>query len=182
ANANARKWGLQDRVRFEVADATAYPSEPAAFDLVTCNDAAHHLPDLTMVGSLLKEMDRLCDSGGLVLLTDLVRLKSESLTDRYTSLIGRDYIEAGLHHFQKDFCNSMRAAWTGQELRSVVPAGTERRWLHRVQKLMPTVQFVAAYPNDGQPAKIHGGVPWKADQHPVPPDLQADWRLFRRLL
>ena len=181
ANRNAQHWGLADRVRFEVADATNYPSDDNQFDLVTCNDAAHHLPSLAVVERLLVEMERLASPNALIQLTDLVRLKTESITDRYTQLLGQDYLDRGLDHFQKDFCHSMRAAWTGDELRSSLPLNRSRRWYHRAPKWLPTVQRIVGYPDDGLPLNLRQGLPWSAEENPVPKEMRLDWRLSRWL-
>jgi ubiquinone/menaquinone biosynthesis C-methylase UbiE len=182
ANQNAREWGLSDRVRFEVADATNYDAESGAFDLVTSNDAAHHLPTLEIVKQLVAEMDRLTNPLGMAQLTDLVRLKNQSITERYTRVIGRDYLDRGLARFQDDFRNSMQAAWTGKELRTTQPNKSNKLWQHHPQKLLPTVQFVTGYPNDGRPVYIRNGMPWTPKSQPVPKSLQRDWQLFRRLI
>ncbi|HBJ34789.1 MAG TPA: hypothetical protein DDZ51_08505 [Planctomycetaceae bacterium] len=182
ANQNARDWGLADRVRFEVADATNYDAESDSFDLVTCNDAAHHLPTLGVVGQLAAEMDRLADPQGLVQLSDLVRLKSRSITSRYTQMIGQDYLDRGLTRFQDDFCNSMQAAWTSEELKTVVPIKSQKRWEGHPQKLLPTVQFLTGYPNDGGQIYLRKGLPWTTETHPVSKSFQIDWQLFRRLI
>ncbi|MEO1525540.1 MAG: class I SAM-dependent methyltransferase [Planctomycetota bacterium] len=183
ATENAKAWGLDDRVRFEVADAINPPVAEGTFSVVTCNDAAHHLPDLDLVGQLLRTMNRLCTTDGTIVLTDLVRLKNQSVTDRYTKLIGQDYLDRGLDAFQADFCASMLAAWTGEELRSIVPeTDAARTWSHREQKLLPTVQSVMGYPNDGRGMKLRSSVPWTAENHPVPSSMRMDWEMFRRLL
>ncbi|MEL6105517.1 MAG: class I SAM-dependent methyltransferase [Planctomycetota bacterium] len=183
ANQNAKDWGLQDRVRFEVADAIDPPVADSSFSVVTCNDAAHHLPDLEHVERLLSTMGRLCAADGTVLLTDLVRLKNQSVTDRYTYLIGQDYLDRGLDAFQADFCASMQAAWTGEELRSAVPGDSEsRRWSHREQRLLPTVQAIIGYPNDERPMRLRSTMPWTPETHPVPQSMRMDWQMFRRLL
>ncbi|EMI44579.1 class I SAM-dependent methyltransferase [Rhodopirellula sp. SWK7] len=181
ANRNAEAWGLADRVRFEVADATAVPADNGAYDLVTCNDAAHHMPDLTVVSDLIVEMDRLAADDGMVQVTDLVRLKSDSLTKRYTKLIGQDYLDRGLDQFQLDFCNSMQAAWTDHELRQCLPRESAKVWQHTVQKCLPTVQFLTGYADDGQPMVTRKGTPWSASDHPVPAEFRQDWKLFRLL-
>ncbi|QDV82872.1 class I SAM-dependent methyltransferase [Stieleria magnilauensis] len=182
ANRNADSWGLSDRVRFEVGDATAVQAPDGAFDVVTCNDAAHHMPNLQLVGELLGEMDRLSPHDGIAVLSDLVRLKTDSLTQRYTKLIGQDYLDRGLDSFQQDFCNSMQAAWTGDELRLAVPSRSNKAWHHTIQKLLPTVQLITAYPNDGNPIQIRKSLPWSDHDHPVPSHMKTDWNLFRVLL
>ncbi len=71
-----------------------------------------------------------------VILMDLVRLKtSERLTRKYTKAIER-LSQEWLGAFYEDFCESMRAAWTPNEFKSVLPKSTYRRWEVLVQKLL----------------------------------------------
>lgn len=182
ANQNAAEWGLADRVRFVQGDATNTGLEDMAFDVVTCNDAAHHMPDLELVRSLLAEMDRLATADGLVLLADLVRLKNQWLTDRYTRVIGRDYIDRGLHAFQNDFCQSMLAAWLPSDLIRACPTTSTRQWQLNSQKILPTVQFIFGTKAGYKPQKLNRGEPWTSDDHPVASSLKSEWQLFRRLI
>ena len=179
ARKNAEAWGLADRVSFEVGDALHVTEQRISqFDLVTCNDAAHHMPDLAMVERLLATMEKLCKPDGLTVMMDLVRLRSEGLTRRYTEVIGRGYRE----RFYEDFCSSMRAAWTPAEIESVLPDRPNRNWSQIVQKLLPTIQLAIGCPKDGQRLRIRAGVPWTHETHPVPQSMRSDWHMFRALL
>ncbi len=179
ARKNAELWGLADRVQFEVGDAlSARPEQVGKYDLVTCNDAAHHLPDLHAVSALFNNMERLCGSQGLVLMMDLVRLRSEELTTRYTEVIGKGYKE----RFYKDFCDSMRAAWTPEEIATTLPQASNLKWTQIVQKLLPTIQLAVGYPDDGRRLRIRDKLPWSNDNHPVPKPMRSDWHMFRALL
>lgn len=179
AKRNAEAWGLADRVQFQVGDALeARPDQLGGYDLVTCNDAAHHLPDLSAVSRLFSNMEQLAAPQGLLLMMDLVRLRSEAITDRYTQVIGQGYRE----RFYKDFCDSMRAAWTPDEIADALPKESSWNWTQIVQKLLPTIQLAVAYPNDGQRLRIRRGLPWGSADHPVPRQLRSDWNLFRMLL
>lgn len=184
ARENAAAWGLEDRVRFEVGDVLDDSIRAhGTFDLVTCNDAAHHMPSLEMVGQLFQSMDHLAAAEGLVLMMDMVRLKTESLTDRYTEFLGADYKRKNWHRFYEDFCNSMRACWTVDEFKSQMPGQSEsRRWQSVVQRLLPTVQFGIGFPNDGNALRVRSGFPWSKDACPVPKSMRGDWKLFRALL
>lgn len=179
ARKNAELWGLSDRVHFEVGDAlSARPDQVGKYDLVTCNDAAHHLPNLNAVSALFSNMEKLCGGSGLVLMMDLVRLRTEELTTRYTKVIGKGYKE----RFYQDFCDSMRAAWTPEEISTTIPQQSSRKWTQIVQKLLPTIQIAVGYPNDGKRLRVRGGLPWSNNNHPVPMQMRSDWNLFRALL
>ena len=182
AKENAAQWGLGNRVRFVQGDALATQLEDKAFNIVTCNDAAHHMPSLNSIRKLLTEMDRLATDKGLVLLTDLVRLKNQWITDRYTRAIGRDYVARRLLAFQQDFCNSMQAAWLPSELSSACPKEMSRHWKLVTQRVLPTVQFILGLPEDTKKATLGRGEPWSIDEHPVPASLRNEWRLFRMLV
>lgn len=178
ARERAEEAGLSSRVQFKVGDATAVAHETGTFDVVACNDAAHHMPDLEVVQALFHEMERLSSADGICILSDLVRLKSESITSRYTKVIGEGYPK----HFYADFCNSMRAAWRPEEMESALTGGLKKRWEHESQRLLPTVQMAYGIPNDGQPTFVRRGVPWTDPTHPVPKQMRFDWRMFQRLL
>jgi hypothetical protein len=140
------------------------------------------MPSLDSIRQLLTEMDRLATDKGFVLLTDLVRLKNQWITDRYTRTIGRDYVARGLLEFQRDFCNSMRAAWLPSELSGVCPDKLSRHWKLVTQRVLPTVQFILGLSEDAKNAALIRGEPWSIGDHPVPASLRTEWRLFRMLV
>jgi cyclopropane fatty-acyl-phospholipid synthase-like methyltransferase len=69
ANARARAEGLQDRVRFEHANALAMPFEDDFFDRVLAFESIVHIPDRAAV---LKEIARVLKPGGRIALTDFI--------------------------------------------------------------------------------------------------------------
>jgi ubiquinone/menaquinone biosynthesis C-methylase UbiE len=178
ARQRAKDAGLDSRVRFELGDATAIEHASDSFDVVSCNDAAHHMPDLQTVSRLFLEMDRLSSAQGICILSDLVRLKSEWITERYTKEIGKGYPQ----HFYNDFCNSMRAAWRPSEIAGVLPTSATKAWSSEHQKVIPTVQFAYGVPADNQPRFVNPALSWPEEQHPIPSELRTDWQMFNRLL
>jgi len=80
------------------------------FDLTSFTDAAHHMPDLATVGKVISEMDRVTKPDGLVMVMDLVRLRTAALTENYVGLLGADYLKMGLPYFFNQFRDSMYAA------------------------------------------------------------------------
>jgi ubiquinone/menaquinone biosynthesis C-methylase UbiE len=177
AKQNAEAEGVQDRVQFKVANAMSCGESEGSFDIVSCNDAAHHMPDLEGVTDLLRAMERLASPTGVCILSDLVRLKTEALTDKYTKVIGKGYPK----HFYNDFCNSMRAAWLPEQLSAAIPDQSERHWIHECQRLLPTVQFVYGTPLDGQGVFVRRGTPWSHSTNPIPPAMRIDFRMFEQL-
>jgi ubiquinone/menaquinone biosynthesis C-methylase UbiE len=177
---NAAEQGLQSRVTFREGDATCLRDVPdSQYDLASFTDAAHHMPDLDAVTAVLQEMDRITRPDGIVMVMDLVRLRTAKLTERYVRLLGRDYEERGLPNFYRDFENSMYAAWTPSEMASAVPADTRRHWCHIVPRLLPTIQVLLGLPSDRPQAFVRRGLPWAKGQGPVSPENRADLAMLR---
>lgn len=180
---NAAEQGLADRVRFRVGDATELADiETGRFDLASFNSAAHHMPDLATVRTVLRRMDRIAKPAGLVVVMDLVRLRTRELTDRYVNTLGHDYVERGLPAFLDDFRNSMYAAWTAKELRQAIPRNTARHWCHIVPRGLPTIQVILGLPVGRTKPFVRSGLPWASGDNPVAPALRPEWRLLRMSL
>src|SRR5207302_522595 len=145
-------------------------------------NAAHHLPDLATVASVLKEMVRVTRPSGLIVLMDLVRLRTKSLTERYVNTLGKDYIERGLPDFLADFRNSMYAAWTAAELRSAIPTTTGRTWYHLVPSGLPTLQIIVGLPEGRRKLFLRRGASWTNASHPVPKEMRAEYTLLKQSL
>jgi ubiquinone/menaquinone biosynthesis C-methylase UbiE len=171
---NAAAQGIGDRVSFAVGDATHITScAESSVDLCCCTDAAHHLPDLSVVTAALCEMERVTRPEGLILVMDLVRLRTAAITERYVRLLGGDYIARGLPNFFNDFHNSMYAAWTGDELRKAVPRGTKRTWCHLVPRGLPSIQFLLGLPLQRKVAFVRAG--WSIREHPLIREWAPRW-------
>ena len=82
----------------------------------------------------------------LVMLMDLVRLRTAGITERYINIIGHDYIERGLPNFFDDFRNSMYASYTPEELREAIPRNTARCWCQLVPRGLPGAQIIFGLP------------------------------------
>ncbi len=147
ATLNAACHGLDKRVEFQQGDATQLNDFPDNyFDLTTYTDAAHHMDDIAMVRQVLNAMDRVTRPEGLVMVMDLVRLKTRPQTEHYVKMLASDYIQRGLTHFLADFRNSMYAAWTVEEMREAVPSQSSRRWVQWVPRLFPSMQIILGLP------------------------------------
>jgi len=179
-NRNAAEQGLEAAIQFRVGDITRLAEVPAdEFDLSSFTQAAHHMPDLETVALILREMDRITKPGGLVMVMDLVRLRTATLTDRYVNTLGRDYVEQGLPSFLEDFRHSMYAAWTARELRGAIPSKTDRYWCHIVPWGLPTVQVILGLPVGRKRVFERSGVPWGPQAGPVSREMDLEWRLLR---
>ena len=170
-----RSRGL-DRVQLLRADALKLSEtfRPGSFRLITCNNALHHFEDLSQVGALLEQMGQLAEPHGWIVLSDLVRLRTPELNDRYVDALTGDYAEQGLSQLKEDFRASMHAAWLPEELVEVLPTSSSHQWEILVPRLLPTMQLVIARPKTLQrPA---------GNKARVYPDLGAsglEWQLLK---
>lgn len=183
ANQNAVERKLQGQVQFRQGDITQLDDVPdGELDLASFTDAAHHMPDLATVGSVLREMDRITKPDGLVMVMDLVRLRTAKLTERYVNTLGHDYVERGLPAFLEDFRNSQYAAWTAKELHEAIPRDSNRYWCHIVPRGLPTIQVILGLPVGRKRPFVRSGFPWSPEDNPVPPEMRTEWRLLRTTL
>ncbi len=180
---NAAEALLEQRVTFQVGDVTNLEQiSDGSLDFTSFNDAAHHMPDLETVTSVLREMQRITKPDGLLMVMDLVRLRTAALTERYVKTLGHDYVERGLSSFYQDFRNSMFAAWTAAELRSAIPPDSRRIWWQFVPRGLPTIQILLGLPEGRSKPLLRSGWPWQEDHHPVPLPLRTDWKMMRMML
>lgn len=182
ATANAESQGLSN-ARFATGDATNLAEHSSdAYDLTTMMDAAHHMPSLDLVTQALIEMDRVTKPEGLVVVMDLVRLRTRALTESYVHLLADDYVRRGLPNFLDDFRNSMYAAWTPEELASAVPASSERKWHLLVPRGLPFAQFLIGCPEDAKHVFQRRSGLWDTQSVPVPKSDRSELRIARLTL
>jgi hypothetical protein len=127
-------------------------------------------------------MDRITSPDGLVMVMDLVRLRTEELTARYVQTLGHDYVERGLPNFFEDFRNSMYAAWTANELFSGIPRDSRRFWCHIVPRGLPTIQVIFGFPVGRKEPLVRSGFPWLPNENPVPAEMRGEWKMARMSL
>lgn len=176
ATKNAAECGLQDRVSFRQGNITQLGDiDSDVFDVASFTGAAHHLSSLDDVERVLRLMDRITRPEGLVMLMDLVRLRTKAITERYVNIIGHDYVQRGLPNFFDDFRNSMYAAYTPKELRQAIPADTIRNWCHLVPRGLPGAQILLGLPRNRTKPFLRSGLPWQSGQGPVPVEMQGEW-------
>jgi ubiquinone/menaquinone biosynthesis C-methylase UbiE len=147
SNRNMSQLGRAGFCQFQIGDITQLDSiQTASMDLVTCTNAAHHLPDLNAVGQMISEMERVAAPSGLVAIYDSARLKSEDVSLSYVNVVGKELLERGLNVFYEDFKNSLLASWTVAELRSAVPDSSTRVWYQLVPFGLPATQILIGLP------------------------------------
>ncbi len=93
------------------ADAKATPFPDGSLDVVFSNSILHHLPD---PAPFWREVRRIAAPGALVCLRDLARPASGSAA----RAIVRTYAAAESELLQKEFFDSLRAAFTVEEVRA----------------------------------------------------------------
>ena len=136
AEENVRRVGLEGRLRLEQADAKSLAFAEHTFAAVISNSIVHHIPEPKRV---LAEMVRVVKPGGTLFIRDLLRPDDEATGQR---LVARYAANANAHQ-QQMFAESLRAALTVAEMRSLVanlgcdPATvqqtTDRHWTWQVQ-------------------------------------------------
>jgi ubiquinone/menaquinone biosynthesis C-methylase UbiE len=173
---NAARYGLQDRVSFRQGNVLQLDDiEDDQFDLASFTGAAHHLPGVDDVARVLCQMDRIAKPEGLVMVMDLVRLRTAAITERYIDIIGHDYVDRGLPNFFDDFRNSMYAAFTPQELNGAIPKNTARKWCQLVPRGLPGAQIIFGLPEGRTELFLRDGMPWPSGQGPVAKEMRGEW-------
>lgn len=179
ASKNASQKKLEN-VKFEHGDATKLSQfGDGQFDLTTMMDAAHHMPSLEVLGKVFQQLDRVTASDGLVVIMDLVRLRTREITENYIELMASDYIVRGLPAFKKDFADSMFAAWTPSELWQAVPQRSDRNWSLVVPRGLPFAQFAIGSPRGS--SLFHKRSPlWKKSSDVVvTPENLPDYKIAK---
>ncbi|KAA5546260.1 class I SAM-dependent methyltransferase [Roseiconus nitratireducens] len=179
ASSNASQQGL-DNLRFQTGDATSLQGfDDGTFNLCTMMDAAHHMPTIEVVTKVLEQMERVTQPDGLIVVMDLVRLRTRVLTEKYVQMLGHDYVERGLPNFLQDFRNSMFAAWTPDELAQAVPERTHRKWTLVVPRGVPFAQFLIGSPKDRDALFVRSKCLWEKGQAPVARADRGDLKIAR---
>jgi ubiquinone/menaquinone biosynthesis C-methylase UbiE len=112
---NVGRAGLHDRVRLERCDAKRLPHTTGAFGAVISNSIVHHIPE---PAAILAEMVRITAPGGGLFVRDLLRPEDEPTLGRLVEM----HAAGANAHQRKMFADSLHAALTVDEVRSLVAA------------------------------------------------------------
>lgn len=104
---------LAERIELELVDAKGLPYPDGSFAAVMSNSIVHHIPEPRFA---IGEMVRVCRSGGLIFVRDLLRPESERELERLVAMYAGDSNE----HQQLMFHDSLHAALTLAEIRAIV--------------------------------------------------------------
>ncbi|MBK8872203.1 MAG: AMP-binding protein [Elusimicrobia bacterium] len=117
-NQNFHEKGLSARVSLRVGDMTTFAAEaPPETDVVVSLFSMHHLPTAALRDAALREIAAVRRrTGASVWIFDLVRPRRPSTVALYPAVFSPGAPDS----FRLDSANSLKAAWTFQELRGAV--------------------------------------------------------------
>jgi ubiquinone/menaquinone biosynthesis C-methylase UbiE len=110
---NVAAAGLAERIRLQLVDAKRMPYADGSFAVLVSNSIVHHIPEPPAV---VGEMVRVVRSGGLIFVRDLLRPADDAAVRHLV----RQYAGGANAHQQQMFEDSLRAALTLDEVRSLV--------------------------------------------------------------
>jgi ubiquinone/menaquinone biosynthesis C-methylase UbiE len=113
ARGNVEVAGLTRRIALDLVDAKGLPYADGRFGAVMSNSIVHHIPEPAAV---LAEGCRVLAAGGLIFVRDLLRPQTEDDVSRLVLT----YTGGENEHQRTMFANSLRAALTLDEIRSLV--------------------------------------------------------------
>jgi ubiquinone/menaquinone biosynthesis C-methylase UbiE len=149
-------------------------------DLVSFMDGAHHMITLNQVRDILKEAERVVKSDGLIVVLDPVRPKTKKVAEMYLEIAGQPYVDLGLHHFNKDFRDSVYASWTPEELHETIPQDTKRKWVQLIPFGFPAFQIIVGLPEGRSELFVNeDGLSKELLKKLVPVEGKADWNLLK---
>lgn len=137
ARYNVEAEGVSERVTLAKVDAKSMGFDDGMFDVAISNSIVHHIPNPI---ECLREAVRVTDSGGLLFVRDLMRPESDEQVRQLVEL----YTGQENAHSQQMFDDSLRAALSLEEIRSIVvelgfdeesvQATTDRHWTWAAKK------------------------------------------------
>ncbi len=180
ARGNAASENLTEKIRYIKSDVTSLVElNSGEFDLVTFMDGAHHMATLADVQKILTEAERVAKPSGTIILVDPIRPKSKKILERYHRVGGASYKEQGLENLYSDFYDSLYASWTTDELKTVTPSHSKRRWLQIAPFGFSSFQILVGLPEGRNELFVQEGLSKALTTNMIPKKFSADWRLLK---
>jgi ubiquinone/menaquinone biosynthesis C-methylase UbiE len=177
---NAETAGAAGRMSFLRDDALTLVSiETQRFDLVTFCNGAHHFDALSDVTRALRQAERVAKPTGLIFVMDPVRPRTARLAAKYVRVAGQDYLDRGMISFHEQFRQSVNASWTPDELKSAIPAGSQRKWIQIVPYGFPSFQVLLGLPVGQSKLALGESLPRSALRRIIPPHAALDWQFLK---
>lgn len=175
-NEMLQRKALGERVRLVVGDMRDFRSVvQGRADLISSVFALHHLPSHSDLMSCLREIGRVVSAEGARLwLFDHARPKREATARGFPEIFGPRSSAA----FKTDSRNSVRAAWSFEELREALGSTIEMRVSSSLARLFPLYQahWLGEERSDADPAT------WRTREALLPPGAAWDAKSLARIL
>lgn len=154
AHQHATSQGVIDRLDLVNDNMTTLSSvATGSYDAVIATLSLHHLPTIEDLHAVTQQIGRVLRPGGAIFLADFAKLPRLAWLDRFAD---RDAdIQSDL--YRRDFYNSMRAAWTSQELCDAC-ASLPVRARQITTPLLPFLQIVSTPAVPGVNAHRYDGL------------------------
>lgn len=181
ANKNSKQWNLSNRAQF-FRENVLHINEFSKYDVITFTNAAHHMPDVRVIKQILEKAQSLVKDTGLILLTDLARLKTSKLTEKFVRYAGREFIEKNMPAMYEDFHNSMYAAFSPEELSAAIPSHSDRLWVHIIPRGLTCFQALIGLPVGETSVFKRDSAQWATSDIHSSPDSISDWKVLKNVV
>lgn len=152
---------LAQRLTLQQGDLRSLNNLPSQhFQLTTWTMTAHHLDALEEVAQVLEALERITHPDGMILVLDLGRLKTRTLNDWYIGWAGRAYDPALLEEFRI----SMNAAFSADELKTLLQRPSLRRFEQITPFGLPTLQLLVRVPQRPERSSVRSLSPRPSQQ------------------
>lgn len=180
AQRNAQSQGVDKIVQFQKEDVTLLQGCPSGhFDLVTFFNGAHHLDSIDEVKEAFKQIERVTNESGLIVVMDPIRQKTKRLAEGYVKAAGQDYLDRGLVNFYRQFRDSIYASFTPSEFLQAVPKNSPRKWVQIIPTGLPTFQILVGLPVGQSNMFLRSSLPSEFFNRLIPDHARSDWNFFR---
>jgi hypothetical protein len=159
-----------DRVKISPANLVLFPN------------AAHHFSTLEDVRSVLTVSETYLAPDGVILLTDLARLKTNQITSDFVKLAGQEFIDLNMPSMYQDFHDSMYAAWLPEELATSIPIHSRLSWFQLALPGLSCFQALFGIPKDRTKIFLNDSKDWTESNILRSPGARAGWDFLGKVL